>query len=81
MSFTAKALTFVDLQASKRITGGWASACIQPAEAGSRSRASRESSECNWAVLNSSAGPLPARVNSPDSVPLVAQTTRSTGCM
>jgi len=42
MGFTAKALTCADRQASERITGGWASACIQPAEAGSRFHAARE---------------------------------------
>src|SRR5215472_13180643 len=73
MGFTAKALTCLNQQASERITEGWASACIRPAEAGSRSRASREGSECNLAVLNSAAGPLPAQVNSPDNVRFVAR--------
>jgi hypothetical protein len=42
MGFTAKALTCVDRRASEMITVGWDSTCIQPAEAGSRARASRE---------------------------------------
>ena len=73
MGFTAKALTCVDRQVSERITVGWNSARIQPAEAGSSLAHRAKGSECDQAVLNSSAGPLLAHANSPDNVRFVAQ--------